>query len=777
MQEALDQLKAIVATRTRRLVLWTGAGLSAPAGIPNWATLQRRLEARLDEKLRDLEVNDTLRESRLRAIRQEPNPWVAFQRLQAELGITTYRETIKAAFGKSASVDVPAVYEAAWRLRPSGILNLNLDKLATRACTEAGIPGLIEFKGRDIGAFAHTLNNPRPFICNLHGVADDVDSWVFTHDSLKTLAELPAYAPYLTSVLTSTTVLFLGITADDIAVGGHLERVEKLGLRTNPHFWITDRRDAAGDSWAERNNVRVIRYKPSTAEHPELKALLADLASHVQPEEGPSPPVALPLQLSVPGLEPVSELAKKEPEQIRSELNAHASNILDGTDPGRFQKFEDFSAAYDRAIHTAWYTSTVEGDNKFLGYSLIEEVARGAFGIVFRAQDADGNDFAIKLLHAEIRKKRELLDAFRRGVRSLGILDRSNVPGVVKYVAATEIPATLIMKWVDGPNLNQVVSSGTLTDWSQIIEIAYQLSVIVAAAHALPERVLHRDIRPPNMIVSGYWENEPLKLSVLDFDLSWHRGSVEKSVIFGSQLSGYLAPEQVQRKIGVSTQHASVDSYGIGMTIFYMTAGRDPAPGEHAHAAWQRNVVSAMQKPRGQTWKSLPQRMARLVFYATREEQEKRWDVIQLRSELALLKDAQESPLAVQSAEMIAEELAARTSMIAPYEWDEENFCVTRDFGTGLSLSLRGNEASHEVELRMRRVASEADNRNRLGDAINRAREGVRQALRDAGWSVVAESGKGSLEVEASVSATEVVGDFGGFSESLRKALEKTQFQ
>src|SRR5690606_28979831 len=113
-----------------------------------------------------------------------------------------------------------------------------------------------------------------------------------------------------------------------------------------------------------------------------------------------------------------------------------------------------------------------------------------------------------------------------------------------------------------------LVESGTLTDWAAILEISYQLTAIIADAHALPERVLHRDIRPPNMIVTGYWEGEALELCVLDFDLSWHRGSVEKSVIFGSQLSGYLAPEQIQRKPGVSTQHASVDSYGIGMTIF-----------------------------------------------------------------------------------------------------------------------------------------------------------------------------------------------------------------
>jgi len=777
MQDALEQLRAIVATRTRRLVVWTGAGMSAPAGIPTWGVLQRRLESRLEEKLRELELPDSQREAKLKSIRQEQNPWIAFQRLQVELGLTTYRETIRASLARAASADVPAAYNAAWKLKPAGLVNLNLDRLATRAFAEAGLPGLIEFKGRDIGGHAHTLNSPRPFICNLHGVEDDYDSWVFTNESLKALAALPAYEAYLTALLASTTVLFLGITVDDVAVGGHLERLAQYGLHTNPHFWITDRRDSAGDIWAERNNVRVIRYRPSSVDHRELVEILDGLAGAVQPEEGPSPPVALPLQLGSATLEPVATLVRKDPEQIRVELNAFASALLQSESDDRIAKYEEFSRTYDRAIHAAWYTSVDAPENEFLGYRLVEEVARGAFGIVFRAVGKDGREVAVKLLHAEIRRNRELLDAFRRGVRSLGILEQHEVLGVVRYVEASEIPATLIMEWVDGPNLNDVVSSGTLTDWSAILDIACQLCSIVSSAHALPERVLHRDIRPPNMIVSGYWEGGHLALRVLDFDLSWHRGSVEKSVIFGSQLSGYLAPEQIQRKTGVSTQHASVDSYGIGMTLFYMVAGRDPKPGEHAYETWSDTVLAAVRKPRGEEWKSLPRRVARLILAATQEAQEKRWDVIQLRSELTRLADAQRSITSVQSAEMIAEELAARTSLLVPYEWDAETYAVVKSFGTGLSVTLRGNEASREIELRIRRVAGEADNRNRLGDAIARARDSVRIALREAGWAVHAEAGQGMLTVEASIAAEDVVNGFPAATDSVRRAIEKTQFQ
>lgn len=776
MDQALEALRTTVAMRTRRLIIWCGAGLSAPAGIPTWAALQRRLEVALSERLQSLDLSDAQREAKLRSVRQEKNPWIAFHRLQSELGATSFREAIRAALAKAATADMPVAYTAIWKLRPSGLINLNLDRLATRAAAEAGVVGLIEFKGREVAPYTYTLNNPRPFLCNMHGVEEDVDSWVFTQPALKELASSSGYQNYLASLLSTSTVVFLGITVDDMAVGGHLERLVSGGIAPQTHYWITDRRDPATDAWAEKNSIRLIRYKPSTSQHPELVQIIEELASYVQPEDLPSPPVALELSLGDNSLSPINVLTTKDPEQIRAELNSYAADLLRPADAAAFAKYEDFSRDYDRAIHVAWYTSTEPGQNKFLGYTLIDEVSRGAFGIVFKAIDEEGRFLAVKVLHAEIRRKVELLNAFRRGVRSMKILSEKGVDGMVRYRAASEIPATLVMDWIDGPNLKEVVESGTLTDWNRVLDIGSQLSSIISVAHSLPERVLHRDIRPPNMIVEGYWEDDPLKVHVLDFDLSWHRGSVEKSVIFGSQLSGYLAPEQIQRRVGVSTQHASVDSYGLGMTLFYMVSGRDPSPGEHAHANWRTTVTHVCARPRFPNWRSIPQRVARLIVAATQELQEKRWDNFQVKSELQRLYEAHSNPDSVRSSEMLAEEVAARCPALVPYEWNDMNFSVEKDFGTGLTVSLRGDENGQEIQLAISRTATASDNRARLPDAIAKARDNVRILLSEAGWSVSTDVGQGMLSVRASVPSVEVAGKIDKHSEVVKKVIERTIF-
>lgn len=769
----LESLRALVATRARRMIVWCGSGLSAAAGIPTWVPLQRRLEAQLSEKLESLD--DPQREAKVRAIKQENSPWVAFERLQNALGITSFRTGVRQALGRASSVDVPDSYKLLWQLRPAGLINCNIDRLATRAFLEVGGNGVIEFRGKDVGPHTYTLSNRRPFICNIHGVEEDADSWIFTQQALRDLAGSDAYRNYIQSAFSSAAVLFVGISADDLSVGGHLERLQGIGAHSGPHYWISDRRDSATDAWAEKNNVLMIRYR-ATAGHPELLALLSGLMSHVQPDDDQAPPVALEIGFESGPIELPADLARREPEHIRTVLNAKAAEILRQDGDGSIAKYEEFSRQYDRAVHASWYTSVEPSENAFLGLRLEEEVARGAFGIVFRAKDEDGSDVAVKLLHAEIRKKKELLHAFRRGARSMRILAERKVPGIVRFRAASEFPATLIMEWIAGQNLAELVATGQFVEWGHILDVASQLTNIIADAHGVPERVLHRDIRPANVMVDGFWQGDPLQVRVLDFDLSWHRGSVEKSVIFGSQLSGYLAPEQIQRKVGVSTQHASVDSYGLGMTIFFMVSGRDPSPAEHAHGGWRAALLNECRRPKFASWKSTPNRMFRLIFAATQEHQEARWDVSQIRSELATLKAANLDSGSVQSAEFWAEELAARSAVLDGYGWNDANFSVEKDFGTGLSVSLRGDELRKSLQLEMTRVGMPSDDRNRMVDSLHRARDATVKALEDSGWEASGDIGQSMLSVTASADVVAIASRPERFSEGVRKACDRMTF-
>jgi hypothetical protein len=248
-------------------------------------------------------------------------------------------------------------------------------------------------------------------VYNLHGQLDDAESWVFTESELKSLLKDPAYQAMLHRVFASFTVLFLGISPDDVAIDGPLSSLVQLQVQGPPHYWLTDRSDLATDQWAESAGIRVIRY--AMGAHHIVEEALADLTSKTAPEIFAPPVVRRTIvRKRGPKLAEPDVMVTMPLEEIREQLNAHAGQLLLG--PGGQQKFEDFVSEYDEAVHRAWYTSSKGGRNTLFGYTLEEEVAKGAFGRVFRATDVSGNAVAVKVLLTEIRSDQNLLQSFRR---------------------------------------------------------------------------------------------------------------------------------------------------------------------------------------------------------------------------------------------------------------------------------------------------------------------------------------------------------------------------
>ena len=114
---------------------------------------------------------------------------------------------------------------------------------------------------------------------------------------------------------------------------------------------------------------------------------------------------------------------------------------------------------------------------------------------------------AVKVLHEAIRQNTDLLQAFRRGVRSMQILQNNHVEGMVPYRKTFEIPACVVMDWVDGPDLNEVVMSKQIYNWKLVLRIGSDIADIVRRGHVLSERVLHRDIRPSNVMLRGFYSH------------------------------------------------------------------------------------------------------------------------------------------------------------------------------------------------------------------------------------------------------------------------------
>ena len=184
-----------------------------------------------------------------------------------------------------------------------------------------------EFSGRHAGRYLHLLKTPHPFVANLHGIADDVSSWVLTRSELRRLIKYSGYSTLTTSCLTTTTILFIGIRADDIAAGGQLEALTRAGVDAGPHYWLTGRDDYGTNRWAEEAGLQVIKYQPDDT-HSQVVEFFGDILRFVPEDNDMLPPVVPGNRVFQSATLPSPEfLAQEEADVIRQALNAKAITL------------------------------------------------------------------------------------------------------------------------------------------------------------------------------------------------------------------------------------------------------------------------------------------------------------------------------------------------------------------------------------------------------------------------------------------------------------------
>lgn len=673
----------------------------------------------------------------------ESDLWQAFEHLKNALGNTSFRAEIKSALTPSETSGVPKAYCLLWELGFRGVVNLNLDGFATRASSEVfqGKKRVIEFSGQGAPNYSQAVfGGANPFVANLHGVVEDEQSWVFTKEQFQSLFRTKGLTEFIGTLAQTRSLLFAGISADDIGAGGHLQRLRDQGISFQNHFWITHRNDRTTIDWAEEVGLRIIYYSAVNNDHSELIEALNGLSDYVSRDTKPAP-IVPSAPRSIGALLPPEVIESKTPEEIRLQLNSAALEILQSGSPNAAQEYQSFCDKYSEAIYRAWSINTGERNKSLFGYQIDKEHAKGAFGRVYSARDPKGNKVAIKVLHVDIRENKKMLDSFRRGVHAMQILEQHGVDGVVPYKQAWEIPSCTVMEFIDGPNLEEAVNSGYISDWNAIVDIGLRLSGIIRDAHLLPERVLHRDIRPANVMLRDYWANPGnLDVVVLDFDLSWHRDAVGNSIDWSQSVSGYIAPELASEDSDDSTRSALVDSFGLGMTLFFLASGQKPQFLQQKHAEWHQVLKTAILTRKCDSWKSLPRRYGRLIEYATRDKQSERWDMTRINSELGRLRKAMRSPKLVSSAELLAEELSSRCALVNDiYSWDlDKNEAHAVLPSSKADVRFAGNETTQRVEFRINWSSSGLDSYKSIAKYVQKARDQGYAALKKAGWRVEA---------------------------------------
>lgn len=664
-QSAFEDLRKIIAEGTSPVYLWVGAGMSQQAGFPSWAELKGRLidKARnfIRQQVHDEELDH--KEALLRVAETDNDAWNSFDRIYEAIGESEYCSCLLSEFESATSCDIPISYKKLLGIAGvNGVITTNIDKLVTRTLAEEFGISPTEFCGYECSDYVYTLGGGKKFVLNLHGIYEKRSSWIMRRSDLEKLKKDKGYQVFLASVFTGKVVVFAGVNPLDEAVLVHLEGVRDKDAISGslPIFWITERKDRAAAEFCDKYNVRRIVYS-SANNHRELNDVVALLNSGKSFDDEQLPPRFINVAKSERSVRNFDEIEfnKLSAAELRDVLNKKAVKILAGRTAKAYEEYGRFLESYKRLVHNAWFVDVGE---EVLGLTISEKVGDGAFGRVFKAYDAKGAAYAVKVLKEDVLWQPGWLQSFRRGVKAMEILSGKSIAGVVRYESASEIPALVSMEWIDGPDLYEVVQQKRLKTWREKLRVLCEIGKIIKLAHALPERVLHRDLRPQNIMLKGFDEGGDWEVRVLDFDLAYHKGANEVSMQVGYG-NGFSAPEQTVMSSGGSRRSSRVDSYGFAMLCYYVITGNMPLPGQCKMQGWDTQIESKVCPIICEEWRSLPYKMAALIKKCTDEDQNRRLDLYMMHDMISdlsrvLLADRSQVP-----PELLLDELAYRVAI------------------------------------------------------------------------------------------------------------------
>ena len=227
-----------------------------------------------------------------------------------------------------------------------------------------------------------------------------------------------------------------------------------------------------------------------------------------------------------------------------------------------------------------------DGDWLLGNYQILEEIGRGGMGVIYRARQRHSRRIvALKRISSHHADSQDTLMRFRREAQAAANLDHPNILPIYEVSESHDGLPFFSMKFAAAGSLLEAASALRSQPRRAV---ALMAKVARAVQYAHEQGILHRDLKPGNILLDG--RGEPL---VSDFGLAkWLEptGHLTRTpTVFGTP--GYIAPEQVNGSAGNLTPAADV--YSLGAVLFDLFTGQPPFTGEHA----LKTIQQATQKP------------------------------------------------------------------------------------------------------------------------------------------------------------------------------------
>ncbi len=327
-------------------------------------------------------------------------------------------------------------------------------------------------------------------------------------------------------------------------------------------------------------------------------------------------------------------------------------------------------------------------------YEILEQIGSGGMSVVYKAKCHKLNRLvAIKVLKEEFCNDSNFVSKFKMEAQAAAGLSHPNIVSVYDVIDEGKIHY-IVMELIEGITLKSYIAKKGKLEVKESIGIAIQVAQGIAAAHE--QHIIHRDIKPQNMIIS-----RDGKVKVADFGIA---RAVSAQTLSSAAMGSvhYISPEQA--KGGFSDERS--DIYSLGITMYEMVTGRVPFEGDNTVTIALAHLEDAVVPPSVYN-PEISVSLERIILKCTEKKPERRYssanDVIaDLREALlnpdgGFVKDAQSRALGGETVQISSAELSQIKERKRPVPEIELTRNVSREYPDETAATRRPHREHEEV--------------------------------------------------------------------------------